>query len=110
MICKYFHIHSKVFLLFLSLLPHYQAEYLIFRKWPIEGEAPQEEKIQCCYFYSRENSLKQCTLKRFEKKENYKKRIFSKFHSELILNIPGNKEQHFNEVWFPKTVKKNENK
>ena len=28
-----FHIHSNVFLLFLSSLPHYQAEYLIFRKW-----------------------------------------------------------------------------
>ena len=25
----------KVFLLFLSSLPQYQAEYLIFRKWPI---------------------------------------------------------------------------
>ena len=28
------HIHSNVFLLFLSSLPHYQAEYLIFRLWP----------------------------------------------------------------------------
>ena len=31
-----FHIHSNVFLLFLSSLPNYQAEYLIFRKWPIK--------------------------------------------------------------------------
>ena len=31
-VCKYF---SHSFLLFLSSLPHYQAEYLIFRKWPI---------------------------------------------------------------------------
>ena len=33
MICKYIsYIHSNVFLLFLSPLPHYQAEYLIFRQ------------------------------------------------------------------------------
>ena len=30
-----FHIHSNVFLLILSPLPHCQAEYLIFRKWRI---------------------------------------------------------------------------
>ena len=30
-----FHIQSNVFLLFLSSLPRNQAEYLIFRKWPI---------------------------------------------------------------------------
>ena len=36
-----FHIHSNVFLLFLLLPspPHYQAEYLIFRKWPISNFA-----------------------------------------------------------------------
>ena len=31
--------HSNAFLLFLSSLPQYQAEYLIFRKWPIEQRA-----------------------------------------------------------------------
>ena len=36
---KNFQLHSNVFLLFLSSLPHYQAEYLIFRKWPIEGSS-----------------------------------------------------------------------
>ena len=35
MICKYFHIHSNVFLLLLSSLPQNQAEYLVFRKWPV---------------------------------------------------------------------------
>ena len=31
-----FHIFSNMFLSFLSSLPHNQAEYLIFRKWPID--------------------------------------------------------------------------
>ena len=34
------YIHSNVFLLFLSSLPHYQAEYLIFRQWLICPEIP----------------------------------------------------------------------
>ena len=33
MICKYYSHSFNVFLLFLSSLPYYQAEYLIFRKW-----------------------------------------------------------------------------
>ena len=37
MICKYCHIDSNVFLLLLSSLPQNQAEYLIFRKWPISA-------------------------------------------------------------------------
>ena len=34
-----FHIHSNVFLLFLSSPPHYQAEHLICRKWPTSNFA-----------------------------------------------------------------------
>ena len=33
--------HCNVFPLFLSSMPYYQAEYLIFRKWPIVLK-PQE--------------------------------------------------------------------
>ena len=34
-----FHINSHVFLLSLSSLPHFQAEYLIYRKWPISSQS-----------------------------------------------------------------------
>ena len=36
MICKYLsHSFQRVPILFLSSVPRYQAEYFIFRKWPI---------------------------------------------------------------------------
>ena len=37
-----------MFLLYLSSLPHYQAEYLIFRKWPIAAGSTHPDRYIAC--------------------------------------------------------------
>ena len=60
-----FRIYTNVFLLFLSSLPHYQAEYLTFRKWPIQ--IPSEELgnvllYSKLYFMAREWGVSENTI------------------------------------------------
>ena len=55
-----------MFLLFLSSLPHYQAEYLIFRKWPMAAKLSNSVK---CGFHVQES-------KRSELNKDLMKQLF----------------------------------
>ena len=78
MICKYFHIHSNVFLLLLSSLPQNQAEYLLFRKWPITAllGSPAFRRDLAFIFRTAPNGVNTVSISQYQK-----------YHINLCLSL-----------------------